>query len=224
MKSLKILWSEADARTLWEGLEANKSLLEVEFLRESRSTTDAYCSWYGFVDPLLRRNKLLCEAEEYCREDREPQEFLDQLCSLSTETISYFNSTDENMTKRDVVRFQTGEEPPPLPANFSAVFVTIRKYLPHFVNKSIFVHLLIDATEEELRTIDFDAYGDISGESRETIRRVWNEMTRRNRELSRRNRELVLESAPMRTIATHVASHPECSGTTMPPPKATSFV
>ena len=198
LKSLSIPWNESDAKALWEGLETNKSLLKVELRKDYRSTANMDYSWHGFLEPLLRRNKLLLEAERYCRDDRKPEEFVDQLCALSAEPISYFNSTEDNIAKRDEVsrrdavrRLGHREDPLPLPANFSALFVTVRNYLPHFVNKSIFIRIpLKDATEEDLRTIDFDMYGGIAGESEETVRRCWNEMTRRIREMTRRHREM----------------------------------
>lgn len=194
LESLEIIWNKSDAGTLWEGLESNKSLLKVTCANEDRETRmDPFGSWHGFLDPLLQRNKLLCKAEAFSREDRKPHEFVEHLCALSAERMSYFDSTSDNISKRDeVYRACHGfREPLPLPANFSALFVTIRKYLPHFVNSSILIKIpLKNCTEEDLRTIDFDAYGDFSGESRETLRRVHDEMKRRIRESSRRIREL----------------------------------
>ena len=194
LESLEFVLNESDALMVWEGLEKNSLLLDIKFHCTPEAT-----KLYDFLDPLLQRNKLLLEAKKYSRYERTPHEFLLKLGSLTDEPVSYFHSAADNISKCDIVRrtrygsmfMKYMEELPPLPASFSALFVIVRKYLPHFANESIFIHTpLKDATEEELRLIDFDAYGDISGESPETIRRIWDEMTRRNRQMSRRIREL----------------------------------
>jgi hypothetical protein len=142
---------------------------------------------------LTKRNTLLRETETFCKPERNPREFVDKLCELSEESSQYYTDAVERFTNRNDPE-QEQDQHNRLPANFSALFVAIRQRLPVFLNArapAILIKLpLKDATDEDLRTLDLEAYGDMSNESRETILRICSETMRRNRELERRCREV----------------------------------
>jgi hypothetical protein len=186
LESLRVVWNKNEARVIWEGLLTNTTVCDFKF---SHSLPGPPYSLGDAFDALAKRNKLLRETAMFCKTDRNPREFMDKLCELSEESSQYYTDAVERFTNSD----DPGEEQDQnnlLLSSFSAQFVAIRHHLPGFVKTEISLKIpLKDATDEDMLTLDLDAYGDMANESRETILRVCSESMRRNRELERRCRE-----------------------------------
>eukprot|EP00977_Amphora_coffeiformis_P011620 scaffold2791_cov154-Amphora_coffeaeformis.AAC.4 len=187
LMKLELAWNEQEAGLLWNGLLSNKSVYRLIFSRSHRMDLDSVMNQYQLELPfhaLTKRNKVLRKTEKFCRKEQNAKSFMDKLCELSQESTTYPGTCSISVQEQDQNDLQ--------PANFSACYIAIRRHFPHFVHKEIVTKLpLKDATDEDLRTLDLDAYGDVCNtEPPDVQKRVWNELKRRNREMDRRIREL----------------------------------